>query len=111
MSVLKYCNIDQITVTPKMEGYLDRVNSKVDLGNLLAISIASSQFIQIFSGKVSAGRQLEKIYSHDWEVFSSVLLSTHFLTRNEVNKIADEARLFSFGDEAKFWDCVYEATR
>ncbi|WP_045409389.1 hypothetical protein [Vibrio jasicida] len=111
MSVLQFCKVDEITVSPKMKGYLDRINNKVDLGNLLATSIASSQLIQIFSRKVSAGKQLKKIYEHDWEVFSHVILSSHYITKNEVNKIADEARLFSNGNESKFWDCVYEATR
>ena len=111
MSVLRFCKVDEIKVSSKMKGYLDRVNSKVELGNLLATSVASTQLIEIFTGRVSTGKQLKKIYEHDWEVFSHVLLSSHAVTKHEVNKIADEARIFSNGNEAKFWECVYEATR
>ncbi|WP_047044151.1 hypothetical protein [Vibrio mexicanus] len=111
MSVLRYCKIDEMVISPKMKGYLDRFHSKIELGNLLATSVASSQFIDIFSGRATTGKRLKKIYEHDWEVFGEVLLAAHTITRNEANKIADEARLFSVGNESKFWDCVYEATR
>ncbi|MGR5093746.1 hypothetical protein ACPV5O_11505 [Vibrio maritimus] len=111
MSVMSYCKIEEMTISPKMHGYLNRIESKVDLGNLLAQSIAGSQFIDIFSGNLSAGKQLKKIYEHDWEVFGEVMMSAHIATKNEVNKIAEEASLFSPYNESKFWSCVYEATR
>lgn len=111
MSVMSFCKIDEMVVTPKMQGYLRRIESKVALGNLLATSVASSQFIQIFSGRMSAGKRLHTIYEHDWEVFSHVMMKSQEMTRNEVNKVADEARIFSNGKESKFWGCVYDATR
>ncbi|MFD2016990.1 hypothetical protein ACFSJQ_18390 [Vibrio olivae] len=109
--MLTYCKIDEMVMTPKMKGYLDRIESKVALGNLLATSVASSQFIELFSGRMSAGKRLKAISEHDWDLFGEVMMSSHIITKNEVNKVADEARLFSSGKEAKFWGCVYDATR
>ncbi|MCW8349143.1 hypothetical protein MD535_24455 [Vibrio sp. ZSDZ65] len=111
MSVLTYCKIEEMTVSPKMLGYLNRIESKVDFGNLLAGSVAATQFIELFSGRVSTGKRLKAIYEHDWDSFGQAMMSTHRLTRNEVNKVADEARVYSSYMESKFWSCVYEATR
>ncbi|WP_456297322.1 hypothetical protein M1D72_14200 [Vibrio sp. AK197] len=98
-------------MTPKMKGYLDRIESKLALGKLLATSVASSQFIELFSGRMSVGKRLKAISEHGWNLFGEVMMYSHIITKNEVNKVADEARLFSSGKEAKFWGRVYDATR
>ena len=111
MGVLSYCKIDDMVITRNMQNHLNEIESKVALGNLLATSVASSQFIQIFSGRMSAGKRLQTIYEHDWEKFGQAMASSHFVTKELVNRIADKARLTSRGKEQDFWKCVYDATR
>lgn len=100
-----------MVISRNMQNYLNEIESKVALGNLLATSVAASQFIQIFSGRMSAGKRLNTIYEHDWEKFGQAMAGTHVVTKELVNRIADRARLTSNGKELKFWKCVYDATR
>ncbi|RQW64441.1 hypothetical protein EES38_05565 [Vibrio viridaestus] len=108
---MSYCRIQNMEVSSKMKGYLDRIHSKVELGNYLAIAISSVPLIQLFSERVRPHKLIKNIGEYDWEEFGQAMRSVHEITRVEVNTIADEARLFSNSKESKFWKCVYEATR
>lgn len=109
--VMSYCRIKDMEISPKMKGYLDRINTTVELRNYLAIAVSSISLVQLFTEKVRAHEFIKNIGEYDWEEFAKAMGSIHDITRVEVNTIADEARLFSNNKEAKFWNCVYEATR
>ncbi len=51
---------------------------------------------------MSAGKRLKTIYEHDWEKFGQAMASSHFVTKELVNRIADKARLTSSGKEQIF---------
>jgi len=109
--VLSYCKIDKMKITPQMKNYLDRIQSRVELGNQLGVALASIPLLELFTQRVQAHKFVRSIGEYDWEEFAKVMSKVHFLTRNEVNRIADEARVFGSTNETKFWNCVYNATR
>ncbi|WP_299017461.1 hypothetical protein [uncultured Photobacterium sp.] len=111
MSLKEYCKIENMVVSRTMQNQLDQIKSKQDLGNILGGFVSALPLVELFSGPASAGKRLKEISTYDWEEFGDAMMATHVVTRREINKIADEARLMARGQELKFWGCVYEATR
>ncbi|MBL4276332.1 hypothetical protein H8F10_00210 [Vibrio fluvialis] len=109
--VLSYCKIENMEVTPRMSHYLMEIDSKVQLGNYLAVSLSSIPLLELFTTRVKPHTRLKDIGEYDWEQFGNSMGAVHPITKQLVNTIADEARMFSSGKEADFWKCVYEATR
>ncbi|CAV25843.1 hypothetical protein VS_II0383 [Vibrio atlanticus] len=109
---MTYCKINEMKVSPTMAGYLREIESKVELGNLLAISVSSIPLLELFTTRVAPHTRIKEIGEYDWEQFGSAMLSIYPTTRRLVNVIADEARLYSKNrQEVQFWSCVYDATR
>ncbi|KLN64008.1 MULTISPECIES: hypothetical protein [Vibrio] len=110
--VLTYCKIQEMEVSPTMARYLQEIESKVELGNLLAISLSGIPILELFTKRVAPHTRIQEIGEYDWEQFGTAMSSVHSNTRRLVNNIADDARLFSKNQqEVKFWGCVYDATR
>lgn len=111
MSLTKLCDIKGIRFSPQSIQALERIDSRVKLGNLLAGTISMSPLIEIFLKPNSATGYAQDIYEYHWDEFGQAMGSINHILKYRVWEEANTAAMYTSGEEREFWKCVIEVTR
>ncbi|KOE79466.1 hypothetical protein ACS86_17770 [Vibrio alginolyticus] len=111
MSLTKTCDVRGIRFSSQSIQTLERINSRVDLGNLLAGALSSSPLLEIFLKPNSAANYAQDIYGYQWEEFGQAMGSVNTILKYRVWEEAVTAASYTSGEEREFWKCVIQLTR
>ncbi|UTM59229.1 hypothetical protein L4174_021210 [Photobacterium sp. CCB-ST2H9] len=109
--IINYCKIDGLELSAESVRDIQIINSKLELGDMLATMMVAAPFVEIFSKKMKPHERIETISDYDWDTFANALLAVPTITRNRVNMIAESRALDTYGKERQFWSCVEKASR
>ncbi len=111
MSLTKLCDTKGIRFTPQSIQALERINSRVDLGNYLAGTLSLSPLVELFLHPRSVTQLSQDIYEYHWEEFGQAMASVNIILRRRVWEEANMIANYTSGVEREFWKCVIEVTR
>lgn len=111
MSLTKLCNTKNIRFTPQSIQALERINTRVDLGNYLAGTLSLSPLVELFLNPKSVTQLPQDIYEYHWEEFGQAMTSVNLILRHRIWEEANMIANYTSGAEREFWKCVIEVTR
>jgi len=111
-----FCPIDNFTPSPQTIASLQELERITKTANLLSILISACPLFQIFAGRgsytgLATGAGTFNIATYDWETLQRAFDSAQQIKTGEFDRIIDDARLNSSGEDSQFWECMYRASR
>lgn len=111
MSLTKLCDTKNIRFTPSSIQALERIRTRVDLGNHLAGTLGLSPLVELFLNPKSVTQLPQDVYEYHWEEFGQAMASVNKVLRYRVWEEANMMASYTSGEEREFWKCVIQVTR
>ncbi len=111
MSLTTLCDVTGGRFSPQSIQAFERIENRVDLGNLLAGTLSASPLIEIFLKPNAVAQYAQDIYQYQWEEFGEAMASVNHVLKFRVWEEANNAAIYTSGEEHEFWKCVIEVSR
>lgn len=109
-----FCGINNFKPGQKTREVLAEVDRITRSANILTYLLSAVPLFQFFAGRSSyLGSSVfsssYNISTYDWGKLANALSSVDKIKRSQLEKLASEMMVRTYGDESKFWKCVYNA--
>jgi len=109
-----FCGINNFKPGQRTRDALAEVDRITRSANILTYLLSAVPLFQFFAGRSSyLGSSVfsssYNISTYDWDQLANALSSVDKIKRAQLEKLASEMMVRTYGDESKFWECVYNA--
>ncbi|RKR63722.1 hypothetical protein C7387_0385 [Yokenella regensburgei] len=111
-----FCPLNNFTPSPQTIAALQEIEQITRTANLLDILISACPLFQIFAGRgsytgLATGAGTFNIATYDWDTLQRAFSSVQNLKTERLDQIIHDTLSISSGEDKKFWECMYRASR
>ncbi|MDD1794323.1 hypothetical protein LRP50_14375 [Enterovibrio sp. ZSDZ42] len=108
-----FCSIDDYTPSKRTLDYIAKVNEIADMESALNTIMTGVPMFMLFAGRGNNATGLFSsglnVTTNDWILFADAMGSVGKISRTRMERIAQEAALYSRRKDGQFWRYAYNA--